>query len=384
MASNLATVNTAALLRRLEAAKLALQEAQDITTVMVIRADAAGITHALKQRGALLEAQNDCAELKLRAERRAGEILKVMDKNKGGGDQKSDHRSQSGTGDPMTLAELGINKMQSSRLQAIAELSEEIFEAHIAEMKNKRNELTTASTLELAKKQRRQARDEARRTPPDDLPPLTERYRLIHGDLITTVDRIAEIERASVDTIITDPPYDKDIVSRCESLAQRAQIWLKPGGSLVVMVGQFYLPSVLWQMSQHIAYQWTLAYLTPGGQSPQIWPRKVNTFWKPVLWFVKGEYDGDWIGDVARSATNDNDKRYHKWGQSESGMADLIERFTYPGDLVLDPFLGGGTTGVVALDLGRRFIGIDKDEAAIKTSAYRFSEPQGGLNGNAG
>lgn len=42
-------------------------------------------------------------------------------------------------------------------------------------------------------------------------------------------------------------------------------------------------------------------------------------------------------------------------------MIELVELFTDPGDLVLDPFCGSGTTGVACLRLGRRFIGIEKD-----------------------
>ena len=142
---------------------------------------------------------------------------------------------------------------------------------------------------------------------------------------------------------------------------------------MLVMVGQSYLPEVLARMTPHIKYHWTLSYLTPGGQSVQLWQRKVNTFWKPVLWFTKGDYVGDWVGDVARSQVNDNDKRYHDWGQSESGMADLIERFTYPGQMIVDPFCGGGTTGVVAVRMGRRFIGIDCDSEAIATTRRRLA-----------
>lgn len=63
--------------------------------------------------------------------------------------------------------------------------------------------------------------------------------------------------------------------------------------------------------------------------------------WKPVLWYVKGEYDGKWLGDVARSNVSDNDKRFHHWGQSERGMADLFDRVANQGDVILDPFLGG-------------------------------------------
>lgn len=50
----------------------------------------------------------------------------------------------------------------------------------------------------------------------------------------------------------------------------------------------------------------------------------------------------------------------------------LIELVTDEGDLVVDPFLGSGTTIVAAKRLGRNFIGIDNSEAAIKISLSRL------------
>ena len=190
--------------------------------------------------------------------------------------------------------------------------------------------------------------------------PEGEGFRVVTGDF-----RTAEIEAESVDWIITDPPYPAEFLPLYADLSAFAERVLKPGGSLVAMVGQSYLPAVMAQLGEHLTYQWTLAYLTPGGQAVQVWDRKVNTFWKPLLWYVKGEYAGQWVGDVTRSNVNDNDKRFHGWGQSESGMADIIERFTYPGQLILDPFGGGMTTGIVANALGRRFIGIEIDAALV-------------------
>jgi site-specific DNA-methyltransferase (adenine-specific) len=55
-------------------------------------------------------------------------------------------------------------------------------------------------------------------------------------------------------------------------------------------------------------------------------------------------------------------------------MADLIEKFTYPGQLICDPFLGGGTTGVVAMKLGRRFIGLDIKKETIDIARQRIFE----------
>lgn len=194
--------------------------------------------------------------------------------------------------------------------------------------------------------------------------------QLIHENFL---DAISVLKPESVDAIITDPPYTKECVPLYGQLAQVANYILKSGGSLVAMCGQSYLPEIYSGMTQHLEYHWTWCYLTPGAQSPVAVSnyKRVNSFWKPVLWFTKGKYSGPQIGDVIKS--DKNDKRYHRWGQSEVGMVQLIERVTGPGDLVLDPFLGGGTTALACYRLGRRFIGIDIDESAIETTKERLN-----------
>lgn len=199
----------------------------------------------------------------------------------------------------------------------------------------------------------------------------SQQCTLIEASVAELSDRL---DAESVDVILTDPPYSDKYLNAYEDLASLAIHVLRPGGSLLVMTGQFYLPKVITALDGALTYHWTVAYLTPGGQSPQIWPRKINTFWKPVLWFVKEGYEDDWIGDVVHSDVNDNDKRFHDWGQSESGTARLVERFTREGDIILDPFLGGGTTGEVALALNRRFIGADADSEAVKTATKRLDQ----------
>lgn len=197
--------------------------------------------------------------------------------------------------------------------------------------------------------------------------------------LINEDFRNVEISENSIDLIITDPPYPYKYINLFGDLASFAERVLKPGGSLFTMAGQSYLPEIYNLMNVGgLNYNWTLAYLTPGGQSPQLWNRKVNAFWKPVLWYTKGK-PGFWIGDVVKSAVNDNDKNFHFWGQSESGMANLIQKVSYVGQTILDPFLGGGTTGIVALKLYRKFVGIEIDKNIFEIATERIlkNKPEG-------
>ncbi len=169
-----------------------------------------------------------------------------------------------------------------------------------------------------------------------------------------------------LDAVVTDPPYPEEFLPLYEELARHcAKIGVKV---VAAMAGQSYLPQIYAAMSKHLKYRWTLAYMTPGGQAVQQWQAKVNTFWKPILLFGESE---EWLGDVATSKANDNDKRYHGWGQSESGMMDLVDRLTKPGDLICDPFAGAGTTAVAALAMGRRFIGCDIDPFHAETAKAR-------------
>ena len=187
-------------------------------------------------------------------------------------------------------------------------------------------------------------------------------------------DVIHEIPENSIDCIITDPPYPREYLHLYGELGILGKRVLKNGGLLVAMVGQSYVPEILHLLSKNLEYHWMCAYLTPGGQSVQLWQRRINTFWKPLLIFRKGKYDGDWFGDVCKSNTNDNDKRFHEWGQSVSGMLDIVNRFTYPNWIILDPFCGAGTTGVACALTGRRFIGIDISSECIYKTKMRITE----------
>ncbi|MGD0898481.1 MAG: site-specific DNA-methyltransferase [Thermoguttaceae bacterium] len=73
----------------------------------------------------------------------------------------------------------------------------------------------------------------------------------------------------------------------------------------------------------------------------------------------------------------------HPTQKSEKLLAKLILASTNPGDFVLDPFLGSGTTSVVAKKLGRRFLGIERDETYALLAAKRLeaAENERGIQG---
>ena len=54
----------------------------------------------------------------------------------------------------------------------------------------------------------------------------------------------------------------------------------------------------------------------------------------------------------------------------------FIKLFTEPGDLVLDPFIGSGTTAVAAFQLGRNYLGIEINPEYIELTNSRLSEQQ--------
>ena len=338
--------------------------ATDISEVKELHSKAEALRQYAKKASMSLEEQNRCAEIKLYAERRAVELYGEIEREPG---RRTDlTSSQPVTRFEQCLTDDGVNRMTPHRWQAIASIPEDQFIGQIAKITVSKRELTSAEMYQLAKVLKRQ-RARASFINQTDLSLVSDQYRLMHGDFGEVADRI---EPESIDAIISDPPYSREFLPLYETLARVGAKVLKPEGSMLVMVGQSYLPEILALMTPHLRYNWTLAYLTPGCGSPQLWQRKVRTTWKPVLWFVKEQYQGPWLGDVAVSEKSD--KSYHDWGQSETGMATLVKKFTDPGQLVLDPCCGAGTTGVVAVAMKRRFIGIDIDASAIQISAARL------------
>lgn len=127
-------------LSNLEHAIQLLASSRDLSEVRQIRdmAEAARLYAIAIERG--LEAQNHAAEIKIRAERRAGELLAEMDLKPG-----------RPAANALTLSSLGVDDNQSTRWQQMASVPEEHFEAHLEQVKADGKELTSAGVYTLAR-----------------------------------------------------------------------------------------------------------------------------------------------------------------------------------------------------------------------------------------
>jgi hypothetical protein len=365
-----------------DAACRALDEAKSVDELKDILDHAAAMQACARQaRNKQMEA--DAAEIRERAERRLGEMIaaqreagmlnpgtRLLGGGRGAGGFVADPPAHL-----PTLESLGIDKRLADKARKAFALPRETFEAAVAK---RRGQILRNSRIKpllvIAHRMQSEARRKATQAAALAAMPsrITDRYRLVCADMSKT----DAVEPAFVDHIITDLPYPKEYLQFVEHLARLAPIWLKPGGSLVVMSGQCFLPEVFAALSRSgLMYRWTLCCEAKSGASPSIPERHIFPRWKPLLWYVKGSCDDlEWTSDLIASGERSDDKLFHKWGQSETQFEELVTRVSLPGQVILDPFCGGGTTGVAALRLGRQFIGIDIDEKAIATTAERLSK----------
>ena len=265
-------------------------------------------------------------------------------------------------------------------------VSDEQFEALVAKSVESGEPLTRKAVAEVGRANaREQAKEERKAELAAQTPAaVNDRWSVEHA----TIDEFRRSFRPeSVDVIFTDPPYGREWIEVYYELSEFAGRVLRDEGVLICLTGHAHLPDIIegLQNRPEMRYLWTASYQFGGKTLTQPASHQVllQVGWKPILLFGTTRHKGSWFANASdlvlapEPALDDDRKERHKWGQQQGGMTAILRQFTrdfQPGALVVDPFVGSGTNGVAALELGFRFRGADADADACAVARGYINE----------
>ena len=190
----------------------------------------------------------------------------------------------------------------------------------------------------------------------------SDNVTLLHGDFRQLSKTIPN---DSIDLIFTDPPYDETSVPMYQDLANLAMRVLKDNASIITYVPNTFIPNIVnYMIEAGLKYWWTLAVKLEGSFARQ-YQRQISIKWKPLLWFAKGQRLAlpNFMSDLIIS--NRSEKVLHDWEQSTVEAEHVFRILTVENQKILDPFVGAGSSAIAAINLNRKFIGIDIDPGAL-------------------
>lgn len=237
---------------------------------------------------------------------------------------------------------------------------------------------------------------------------------LVHADIFEFLDKI---DSESIDMIFADPPYflsnggftnsggkfvsvdkgDWDKTTSFEKKHEFNKLWVKKAKNIlkengtIWITGSFHniysvgvaleqegfkiMNNITWQKTNP-APNLTCRYFTHSTETI-LWARKKDSNsphyfnYELLKKMSNGKQMTDvWVGNKTSSA----EKKYgkHPTQKPEYLLERIILASTKPNDMILDPFVGSGTTGVVAKKLKRKFIGIDNCQEYLEIAKKRL------------
>jgi modification methylase len=250
--------------------------------------------------------------------------------------------------------------------------------------------------------------------------PVFETDRIIVGD---SVAALAELPATSVDLVFADPPYnlqlaqelhrpdaskvdavddDWDKFASFEAYDAFTRAWLigcrrvlKADGSLWV-IGSYHNIFRVGAILQDLGF-WVLNDVVwrKTNPMPNFRGRRLQNAHETLIWASRDKgsrytfaYEAakagnddlqlrsDWLFPICTGAERlkgADGKKTHPTQKPEALLHRILTIASKPGDVVLDPFFGSGTTGAVARRLGRRFIGVERDAAYAAAAERRIA-----------
>lgn len=252
-------------------------------------------------------------------------------------------------------------------------------------------------------------------------PSLLVRDTILLGDSIAMLNSLPE---ASVDLIFADPPYnlqlegalnrpDQSLVDAVDDEWDKfasfadydrftrdwmaaAQRVMKPNATLWV-IGSYHNIFRVGSIMQDLGF-WLLNDIVwrKANPMPNFRGRRFTNAHETMIWASKSaqaksytfHYDAlkagnedtqvrsDWYLPLCTGGERLKDEKgdkVHPTQKPEALLARILLSSSNPGDVVLDPFFGSGTTGAVAKRLGRHYIGIERDSAYAKAAEARIA-----------
>lgn len=114
----------------------------------------------------------------------------------------------------------------------------------------------------------------------------------------------------------------------------------------------------------------------------QFRPVPIQWSWDPVIFWGKPKNKKpqaglrDWHVQMMTGFGAGRERIEHPCPRSVEQVQNVLGRFTEPGELSIDPFMGSGTTGVACMNLGRKFIGIEIEPKYFEIACERIENAQ--------
>lgn len=200
-----------------------------------------------------------------------------------------------------------------------------------------------------------------------------------------------------VDAVVTDPPYGVELQGKTAYQGHRRKHTTFRPGQYGHSDTPTYVQEVIVPLIVQCRQQAGCVVVTPGTRCHSLYPvpedmgcfysgsgtgmgRWGFTCMQPILYYGKDPYLRAGLGSRPNSCgqtyPNDANSQAHPCAKPLPMIVWLVNRASLPSETVLDPFMGSGTTGVACVQLGRSFIGIEREPKYFDVACRRLEEAQ--------
>jgi len=218
-----------------------------------------------------------------------------------------------------------------------------------------------------------------------------ETVTLYHAD---SFEVMASMQNESVDCVITDPPYTERTHTKARTITNGV---MKEGISFDAFTEDKLFNALAecgritkaWVIStldyNHAFYletqppqglrQMRIGVWVKNNPTPQITGDRPGQGWEAISYLHKAK-KAKWNGGGMHGnyVSNTASPTGHPTPKPLAMVSSFVERFSNPGELIFDPFAGGGTTLLAARNLGRKVIGVELEEKYCELIANRLSQ----------